>query len=425
MIAIIGAGITGLALAHELARRDRDFIVVDAACEPGGVVRSIEVDGHLLELGPQRTRLTPQIATLVDELGLRDELITAPADLPLHVYRNGKLRRVPFSFSAALRTDLISWPGKLRILLEPLTRAPRPDETVASFLIRKFGDEAYLSMLGPLYGGLYASDPANMLMRHSLSRALAEFGIKGSILRALARRGRAGGKSGARRGSGTPPACSFRHGLSTLPAALYARYRDRVRLGTPVLGITAAGSRLALQVPNGRIECDDVVLTTPADVSAGLLRELAPGAAPLESLTYNPLAVVHLRSDCKHPGMGYQVAFGERLETRGVTFNHSLFGRTGIYTAFLGGARNPDFVRLPDLRIGAIAAAEFELVTGHAAEVLHVARVRMPAWDRSWEALTEVRLPPNIHLAANYESRAGVPGRLARAREVAERLARK
>jgi len=423
VIAIVGAGITGLALAHELARRGRDYIVVDAACEPGGVMRSIEVDGHLLELGPQRTRLTSHIAALVDELGLHDELITAPTDLPLYVFRSGKLRRVPFSVGTALRTNLISWPGKLRVLLEPLTRGPRPDETVASFLIRKFGVEAYAAMLGPLYGGLYASDPADMLMRHSLSRALAEFGIEGSILRALARRGRAGRNDRGRQGGGVPPACSFRRGLGTLPAALYARYRDRVRLGTPVLGITAAGARLALQIPDGRIECDDVVLTTPADVSAGLLRELAPGAAPLESLTYNPIAVVHLRSDCQLRGMGYQVAFGERLETRGVTFNHSLFGRTGIYTVYLGGSRNPEFVRLPDLRIGAIAAAEFELVTGHQAEVLHVARVRMPAWDRSWEALGQVRLPPNVHLAANYESRAGVPGRLARAREIAERLA--
>jgi oxygen-dependent protoporphyrinogen oxidase len=196
MIAIVGAGITGLTLAHELARRDIEFLVLDAAYEPGGVMRSIVVDDSVLELGPQRTRLTPHLEALVDELDLRDELITAPPDLPLQVYRAGRLRRVPFSLGAALRTDLISWPGKLRILLEPLTGNARPDETVASFLTRKFGREAYLTMLGPLYGGLYASDPKDMLMRHSLSRALAEFGIEGSILRALARRSRTRGGSG-------------------------------------------------------------------------------------------------------------------------------------------------------------------------------------------------------------------------------------
>lgn len=421
MIAVVGAGITGLALGHELARRNRDFILIDAAPNPGGVIRSIRVDGHLLELGPQRSRLTPPIAALIDELGLRDQVVTAPLDLPLKVYRNGRLRQVPFSLGAAVSTDLISWPGKLRVLLEPFRGGARPEETVASFLTRKFGREAYLSMLGPLYGGLYASDPADMLMRHSLSRVLAEFGVEGSILRALARkrRGRRRKAAGQRT---TPAPLSFRDGLATLPAALYARHRDRVLLGTPVLGVERAGSRLALRIPDGVIECDELVLTTPADVAAGLLREVAPGAAPLERLNYNRLAVVHLRSDYEHSAMGYQVALDESLETRGVTFNHSLFGRTGVYTAFLGGARSPELVRLPDLRIGAIAAAEFELVTGRQAEVIHVSRVRMPAWDRSWAALSEVRLPPNIHLATNYESRPGMPGRLARARELAERL---
>jgi oxygen-dependent protoporphyrinogen oxidase len=418
VIAIVGAGITGLALAHELARRNREFIVLDAAFEPGGVMRTIEVDGSLLELGPQRTRLTPQLRALVAELGLGNELITAPPDLPLQVYRAGRLRRVPFSIGAALRTDLISWPGKLRILLEPLTGAARPDETVAAFLTRKFGDEAYRSFLGPLYGGLYASDPKDMPMRHSLSRALAEFGVEGSILRALVRRTR----NGARNGSQATPACSFRSGMGTLPAALHAAYRDRIQLGTPVLGVREAGGRLALLTPHGTIECDDVVLTTPADVTAGLLRELAPTAQRLEELTYNPLAIVHLRADCAVRGMGFQVAFGERLETRGVTFNDSLFNRTGVYTAFLGGARHPEFVRLPDLRVGAIAAAEFELVTGCPAEVLQVTRVRMPAWDRSWDALDGLEIHPRVHLAANYESRAGVPGRLARARQLAEAL---
>lgn len=422
MIAIVGAGITGLTLAHELARRDIDFIVLDAAYEPGGVMRSIVVDGSLLELGPQRTRLTPHLAALIDELELRDELITAPPELPLQVYRAGRLRRVPFSLGAALRTDLISWPGKLRVLLEPLTGAARPDETVADFLTRKFGAEAYLTMLGPLYGGLYASDPKDMLMRHSLSRALAEFGIAGSILGALAKRARRARAGNNGRSAGSTPACSFTSGMGTLPAALYARYRDRVRLGTPVLRLRAAGSRLVLETPSDAIECDDVVLTTPADVTAGLLREVAPSATRLEELTYNPLAVVHLRADCAVRGMGFQVALSERLETRGVTFNHSLFERDGVYTAYLGGARNPEFVKLPDLRIGAIAAAEFEFVTGCPAEVVHVARVRMPAWDRSWDALDGLELPPRVHLAANYESRAGVPGRLARARQLAEKL---
>jgi len=413
-IAIVGAGITGLALAHELARRGLDFVVLEAAPEAGGVMRSLRAGGQVLEMGPQRTRLTAHLSELIDEFDLRDELLLAPPGLPLFVFRNGRLRRVPFSLGEAIRTDLISWTGKLRVLLEPLTRGERTDESVADFLVRKFGWEPYQAMLGPLYGGLYASDPKDMLMRLTLRQALQHFGVRGSLLRAMA----------GRSGEDPAPACSFRGGMRALTDALHRRYRDRVRLNTPVLGAAWDGDRIVLDLGGDRLVCDELVLTSPADVTAGILNELAPDAAGrLARLTYNPLAVVHLRSDAALHGMGYQVAFGERLETRGVTFNASLFDRQGIYTAYLGGAKNPAFVRLPDIRIGAVAAAEFEHATGSAADVVHVARVRMPAWDRSWTALEGITLPAHVHLASNYESRAGVPGRLLRARQLAARLA--
>jgi protoporphyrinogen/coproporphyrinogen III oxidase len=62
-------------------------------------MRSGRVDGHLLEWGPQRGRLTREFAALVDELGIRDELITRrrPAALRLPQRRPA---RVPFSIGA-------------------------------------------------------------------------------------------------------------------------------------------------------------------------------------------------------------------------------------------------------------------------------------------------------------------------------------
>ncbi|HEX6939549.1 MAG TPA: protoporphyrinogen oxidase [Longimicrobiales bacterium] len=425
MIIIVGAGITGLVLAHELARGGREFLVLEAAPAPGGVIRTLEIEGRLFEAGPQRTRLVPPVAALVRELGLEDELVTAPAGLPLYVYRAGRLRPVPFSIGAAFSTDVVSWRGKLRILLEPFTAGARPDESVADFLTRKFGREAYEAMLGPLYGGLYASDPADMLMRWTLSRALETFGIEGSVLAALARRAWAGGRRGGRgRGPGDGAlACSFRSGMRALPEALYRTHCARIRLGAAARALRRGRAGYVVETDAGDIPADAVVLTVPADAAARLLGDIAPeAAARLARLTYNPLAVAYLDADVDTPAMGYQVAFGERLETRGVTFNAHMFGRAGVYTAYLGGAKNPGLVELPDDRIGAIAAAEFERVTGRPARAVHVARTRMPAWDRSWEALDGMALPAGVHVAANWESRAGIPGRIARARELARQL---
>lgn len=415
MIAIIGGGLTGLALGYELARRGAPHVVLEASDRPGGVVRSARVEGHLLEWGPQRARLTQGLAELVAELGLADELITAPAGLPLFVYRRGKLRRVPYSAIEFLRTDLFSLRGKARVLLEPFTSGARPDEAVSELFTRKVGREAYESLLGPLYGGLYASDPADMVVDLSLGHVMREFGIGRSLLLPLLRRG---GRIDP------PPACSFREGLQTLPAALHAANRANVRLKSPVDAIRRNGSGFELDAAGESLRVDQVVVTAPAPASAGLLRGVDPElASRIEGLRYNPLAVVHLHAQTGLRGLGYQVSLAERLLTRGVTFNDSLFGRRGVYTAYLGGAKAPEVVRLADEEIGRLAVEEFREVTGAEARVLSVAREAMPAWDRTWAAIREMRPPDGLQIAANWQARPGMPGRLAQAKRLAAQLA--
>jgi oxygen-dependent protoporphyrinogen oxidase len=417
MIAIVGAGITGLALAHELDRRGAEFVVLEAGAAPGGVIRSATVEGRLLEWGPQRTRLTGPIATLVSELGLRDEVIQAPPGLPLLVYAAGRLRQVAFSAGGMLTGELLSPAARLRLLLEPLTAGARDDESVAEYFTRKLGRQAYERMAGPLYGGLYASDPADMVVGLSLAHVLREFQVGRSLGLMLLRRG---GRVVA------PPPTSFREGMATLPRALYRRHAARVRLSTPVRALERAGSGYRLTTDWETIDAAQVVVTTSAPAAAGLLRGVAAETAErITTLRYNPLVVVHLHAEGGIPSaLGYQVAFGERLVTRGVTFNAKMFGRDGVYTAYLGGAKAPHVVDLPDDALGDTAIREFRQVTGADARVLSLVRERMPAWDRTWAAATDLRLPDGLHVAANWESRPGVPGRLAQAKRLAETLTR-
>lgn len=418
MIVVVGAGITGLVLGRELASAGIPVRVYEAADRPGGVVRSVEHEGLPLDLGPQRTRLTRAVRSLVDALGLEDDLLEAPAELPLYVYRAGCLRRVPFSASEALRTDLLSWRAKLRALVEPLTSPPYPRETVEEFFVRKFGREAYRSVLGPLYGGLYASDPGRMPVRHALGRVLEEFGVERSLLLAFLRRGRE-----ARR---AVPSVSFRGGMETLPAALARSLDERLLLGTPVRTVVPGpAGRLQVEAAGEAArEARAVVLTCPAPAAAEILGGAAPDAARrLAGLTYNSLAVVHLRGPgCALRGYGYQVAFGEELETRGVTWNASIFGRDDLYTAYLGGMENPALVEEPDEAVGALAAAEFEEVTGCAVRPVRVSRTRVAAWDRTWDALEGIPLPDRVHLCASYTGRPGIPGRVVAAKRLAKRL---
>lgn len=419
MIVVIGGGITGLALGHALQRRGADFAVLEAEPRAGGVIRSARVDGRVLDWGPQRTRLTRGISGLVSALDLEDEVLTAPEGLELFIYRDGRLRPVPFSPGAFARSDVVSLSGKLRMLLEPLTAGPRPDERVATFFRRKLGREVYETLVAPLYGGLYASDPADMEVGLSLIHVLREFGIGRSLLLPLLRRG---GRIAP------PPACTFRDGMQALPDALARELGGRVRLGSRVRGIARADSGWRVEIEDAAgpsaLEASAVVLTTPAPVASELLRPVAPGAATvIGGLRYNPLGVVHLDAETDLRGLGFQVSFTERTRAlRGVTFNDSLFGRPNLYTVYLGGALRPDVAELPEDELAELAVDEFRATTGFVGRPLAAEHERVPAWDITWRGLSDVSLPAGLRVAGNWRSRPGLPGRLAEAERLAAEL---
>jgi oxygen-dependent protoporphyrinogen oxidase len=416
-VAVVGGGITGLALCHHLVERGEAVRVFEADERPGGVIRSTETDGAVLEHGPQRTRQTDALEELVAAAGLEDEVVTADPALPLYVYADGKLRTVPTSIRRFLTTSLLSWRAKLRLLAEPLTDPGDPDETAAELFRRKFGDAAYENVIGPLFGGIYGSDPARMPAGHALSGLLRLESAKGSLLRPAVRRLISGTSS---------PAISFEDGLQRLPDALAERYADRVSLGRAVTAVEPSGDGYRLMARGEFMAADEVVFTAPAAPTADLVEPLdAESADALRELSYNPLVLVHLRSAADAEGLGYQVRRDEDLETLGVSWNASFFDREGVYTAFLGGMGGQETLEMDPAELGEVAREEFEAVMDADAEVLNVTRLHraMPAWDHTWSALDRVSLPDGLHLVTNYTGRVGIPSRVRAAAELAERLA--
>ena len=417
-VGIVGGGITGLALAHHLAERDVPSVTFEAEPEAGGVIRSIERAGTVLEIGPQRFRLTDGVAELAEAAGLTDAIVTAEEDLPLYVYADGRLREVPLSVRGFLRTDLLSWRGKLRLLAEPLTDPIHPGETAAEAFTRKFGSEAYESLVRPLYGGTYGSNPAAMPAEHALTSLARLESREGSLLRPALRRLRSDDE--------TPPAITFDGGNQRLATELAATYADRVRLETPVERIRRDGDGYVLETPADAVAVDDVVVTVPAGAAAALLADVAPAATDgLTELTYNSLVYVFLQADVDRRGLGYQVRRSEPLHTLGVTWNASAFGRDSLYTCFLGGMEDPAMLDESEGTLGRIAAEEFEAVMDAPADpaFVHKWPDAIPAYDHSWDAIDDLELPEGVRLATNYTARLGVPGRVRQAKRIATELA--
>ncbi|WP_419935716.1 protoporphyrinogen oxidase [Candidatus Palauibacter sp.] len=418
-VGIIGGGITGLALTHALARLGVDSILFERSGEVGGVIRTTRHRGRVVELGPQRTRLVAPVRRLVEDLELGPEILEAKPGARLFIWARGGLRVVPTRPGGLLAGDLLSPAGRARVALEPFTGGLDPGESVARYFRRKGGGEAYRRLFGPLISATFGSDPETMSAGRVLPMLLGPLGVRRSLL-AAARRWKPGASHSA---------CTFRAGMSTLPSAIAARHRERVRLSAPVEVLRRSGRGFEIGHGGARPDAevvDEVVITAPAPDAARLLRTLSPEAADrLSRLRYNPIVVCPLDVEGAGEGFGFQVAFGERWRTRGVTWNASLFGREGVCTAYLGGGLDPEVAGWDSARLESTAAAEYEAIHGAAAAPIRTARPRLPAYDDSWAALDGLELPRGITLAAGYTGRLGISSRIAEAEAVALRIAAK
>jgi oxygen-dependent protoporphyrinogen oxidase len=173
-VAVLGAGITGLAAAYELLRLSRErrrpleVVVLESTGRVGGKVLTEVHDGVSMEAGPD-SFLTPKphALELVRELGLDGDLLrTHPTCKTVYALCGGRLEPfpdgslVPPKLMAFLRSRLLSWPGKIRLALEPLI--PRElgaeDESIGAFVRRRLGPQVSENILGPVLGGIYAGD---------------------------------------------------------------------------------------------------------------------------------------------------------------------------------------------------------------------------------------------------------------------------
>src|SRR6185369_2289825 len=125
------------------AQQGVPFLLLEASDRWGGVIRTEVVSGFLLEAGPDAfIAQKPEAAALCRELGLGERLVPSnTVQKTVFVLRNGRplpmpegmALGVPTRVRSFLRSPLVSWPGKVRMGLEPLMprRRAGADESVA------------------------------------------------------------------------------------------------------------------------------------------------------------------------------------------------------------------------------------------------------------------------------------------------------
>ena len=171
---IIGAGITGLAAALTLKKAGYDVRLLEKSTRAGGCIQTVRRDGYLVETGPNTLMVSSlQTAMLLGELGLTDELLlSSEVAKNRYIYKGGEPVAMPTGPGKFFKSPLLSAQGKLRLLKEPFVKKPAnlAEESLASFVQRRLGQEALDFMAEPAVSGIYAGDPKRLSARHAFPK---------------------------------------------------------------------------------------------------------------------------------------------------------------------------------------------------------------------------------------------------------------
>ena len=219
-VAVIGAGLAGLAAAAELRRRGAEPSVFERDDEVGGVVRTRAHGGWQVDTGPcLAAEPVTSVRELLDEAGLDACSVRAlPAGATQYVVLEGDVVPIPRTTSELTASPLLTLGGRLRLLKERFIPAQREDsdESVDQFARRRFGDEVADRMFDPLIASTCAGDPRQVIARFALPDLVGHERHAGSGLQGSARAGMTARRRARGRATGS---WSCRDGMRSFPVS--------------------------------------------------------------------------------------------------------------------------------------------------------------------------------------------------------------
>lgn len=448
-VVIIGAGLTGLTGAYRLSTRPGwsvDLTLVESRDRIGGAIWTERREGFVLEGGADSFITNkPWGVELCRDLGLEGELIGTDArHRRSFVVQKGRLQPVPDGFvlmapgriGPMLTTPLLSWRGKLRLLMDLLLPRKRDDtdESLAAFVRRRLGREALERLVQPLVGGIYTADPRELSLQATFPQYLEMERRHGGLIRGARRQAQAQRtaqrtESGARYGMFV----TLASGMGRLPEALAGALPEgTVRTGTAVRRIARVEPRGPWRVElldGPTLEADAVLVATEAHAAARLIDGFDPELAlSLRSIPYASSSIVQVayrRDQVAHPldGFGAVVPTVEGRSILAVSFPSVKFPDRApagmvLMRVFLGGATQPELFDKDDAATLELATRELGELLGIRGEPLLAEVIRhpraMPQYtmghlERAAQVVDQASRHRGLVFAGNYLGGVGVP----------------
>ncbi len=413
-VAIVGAGIGGLAAAHrltELARlhgADLEMVVLEASARAGGALATERFRDALLELGPD-TLVThkPAGLALVERLGLASDLVY-PRSGRIDVLHDGQMEPVPAGLFGPSEP---SGAGE-----------PRGDESVASRLRRRLGAESFRRWAEPVFGGIYMADLEELSAQATLPPPSAANPSKKAL----------------------PPLATLAGGLGQIVEALVDRLPPgalRLRVAVSRLIQGERGYELMLAAGE-KLVADAVILALPAPHAAALLGELDPKlATTIGAIHFASCATVHLawprRALVAPPeSFGFFVPRSAGSPVVAASFVSTKYPERVpedlfVVRAFLGGALHEKALERSDAELVELADSSLAAWLGVRVPFLWSHLVRQPGsmpqrivghLERMKDIEALLKAHPGLTLAGGPVGAYGLPDSIAAGEAAAERV---
>ncbi len=303
-VAVVGAGISGLATAIALADTgDVDVTVFESNDRIGGKIDASPFAGvtGVDEGADAFLARVPEAVALARRVGLGDQLVSPePVGAAvwhdgLHPIPDGLMLGLPGKVLPLATTGLLSWRGKARAALEPfLPRTSTDSDSIGEFVRARFGDEVHERLVDSLVGSIYAADTDRFSLAEVPQLAALANGNRSVLLAARRQRREQAGTATA---ASSPIFAAPRGGIGAFTRAIADAVVDaggRIHTGAPVAAIAPnddsswvltlpAGVGSAAPGDNSASDAtfDAVVFATPAAVTAAALGAEAPEATKL------------------------------------------------------------------------------------------------------------------------------------------------
>jgi oxygen-dependent protoporphyrinogen oxidase len=344
-VAVIGAGVSGLAAAwHLTCLPDPPRVVVlESGSDVGGKLRVGTVGPLEFDLGAESVLARrPEALELIEAAGLTADL-THPATSAANVVRDGVLHPLPARTLMGVPADPSSLRGLLteaevgRVAAES-DLPPTPvegDVDVAGWVAARVGHAVVDRLVEPLLGGVYAGHARELSLRATIPALWQYARSGGSLLAGVASALPAPSGVPTSSPSAAPPPmfAGVVGGLGRVPVALAARLVERgvtVTTGCTVRGLERTGDGwrvLVGPVPaHTHLDVDAVLLAVPATATARLLSPVCPAGASevagIETASVAVVAAVLERSALTGlPGSGLLVPPVEGRPVKAMTFS--------------------------------------------------------------------------------------------------------